>query len=96
MHGARRVHRVHGGAPPGCGCEQCLFTNLTSWRSVRLLTPRWGRFVHDPGEKKRRQGGFPKVDEYDVLDSGEEELIAGFAQRIQYLYEELLRLGYLV
>ena len=40
--------------------------------------------------------GFPKVGEYDVLDSGEEELIREFAERIQYLYEELLRLGYLI
>lgn len=39
--------------------------------------------------------GFSKVDAYDVLDFGEEELIAESAERIQCLYEELLRLGYL-
>ena len=36
-----------------------------------------------------------KVDGYDVLDSGEEESIAEFAERIQYFYEQLQRLGYL-
>jgi len=39
--------------------------------------------------------GFPKVDEYDVLDSDGEELIAEFAEKIRYLCEEVVRLGYL-
>jgi len=38
---------------------------------------------------------FVETVEADVLDSGEEEFIAEFAERIQYLYEELVRLGYL-
>jgi hypothetical protein len=36
-----------------------------------------------------------KVDGYDVLDSDEEESIVEFAERIQYFYGELQRLGYL-
>ena len=43
------------------------------------------------------RGGFPTVGEYDVLDSDEddEELVCLFADRIQYLYEKLVGLGYL-
>jgi hypothetical protein len=39
--------------------------------------------------------GPPKVDEYDLLDSDEDELIAEFTETIKYLYEELVDLGYL-
>lgn len=53
-----------------------------------------GLFTIQERESAGRRG-FPKVDEYDVLDSDGEELIAEFAERIRYLYEELVRLGYL-
>lgn len=41
--------------------------------------------------------GFPTVGEYDVVDSDEddEDLISSFAERVEYLYEKLLELGYL-
>jgi len=43
------------------------------------------------------RGGFPTVDEYDVTDYAEyhEELIFAFAERIRFLYERLVELGYL-
>lgn len=53
-----------------------------------------GLFTIQERESAGRRG-FPKVDEYDVLGSSEEELIVEFAERIKYLYEELQRLGYL-
>ena len=71
---------------------KCPLCGKTTPLDVPEIPDGEGLFTIQERESAGRRG-FPKVDEYNVLDSGEEELIGEFAERIQYLYEELLRLG---
>ena len=73
---------------------KCPICAKTTPLDVLEIPDEEGLFTIQERESAGRRG-FPKVDEYDVLDSGEEELIAEFAERIKYLYEELQRLAYL-
>ena len=73
---------------------ECPICAKTTPLDVLEILDGEGLFTIQERESAGRRG-FPKVDEYDVLDSGEEELIAEFAERIKYLYEELQGLGYL-
>lgn len=73
---------------------KCPICGKTTALDVLEIPDGEGLFTIQESQSAGRRG-FLKVDEYDVLDSGEEELIAEFAERIQHLYEELQRLGYL-
>jgi len=73
---------------------KCPIWAKTTPLGVLEIPDEEGLFTIQERESAGRRG-FPKVDEYLVLDSGEEELIVEFVERIKYLYEELQRLGYL-
>lgn len=73
---------------------KCPICGKTTPLDVLEIPEEGGLFIiQETGSAGRY--GFPKVDEYDVLDSDGEELIAEFAERIRYLCEELIDLGYL-